>query len=80
MSFLKMMREDTNLSMKELSELSKIPVSTISGYEAGKVAPSLTKAYKLSKVLSEYFPRTVDSILGQWATYDIRTENERKKK
>ncbi len=44
---LKKLRKESRLTLKQVSEITGIPVSTINGYELGKVNPSVTKLMKL---------------------------------
>ena len=48
---LRAARYKKSLSQRELSEKSKIPITTISKYENGERAISITQAKKLAKVL-----------------------------
>ena len=44
---LKSMRQDRGLTLKQVSEMTSIPVTSINGYELGKVDPSATKLITL---------------------------------
>lgn len=52
---IKQLRDELNVSQKELSEITGIPVDDIDSIENGQVEPSLVDAHKIKKALNKQY-------------------------
>ncbi len=73
---LKEKREAVNLKQKELAELSKVPISSISRYENNKRVPDIYTAYQLAQALGCH----VDDLVNEMpdTEYEKKANNNEK--
>ncbi len=57
---LKELREHTGVTQKELAQATKVPRQSISVYERGETAPTITQAYRIAL----FFNLTVDDFIS----------------
>lgn len=68
---LKELREYCGITQRELADFTNIPHQSISVYERGTNAPTITQAYKIAF----YFNLTIDDFIIYGIEYDILKED-----